>query len=113
MLQEKRWPNVLEAVERCSRNRWNFNTSQGYFGWAPPHAEEGDKVYLLLGAEVPILLKPVEDEFTLVGECYVHGLMNGEGLVRARGAQQSVHSYPTTRQVQTKSKIPLQVQRIA
>jgi hypothetical protein len=72
MLGEKRWLNVLDAVKRSSRNRWNFITYQGYFGWAPQHAKEGDKIYLLFGAEVPILPRPEEDEFVLVGECYVH-----------------------------------------
>jgi hypothetical protein len=54
-------------------------SSNGFLGFTPITAQVGDKVYLLLGAEVPTLLRGVEDEFAVVGECYVHGLMNGEG----------------------------------
>ena len=60
------------------------DSSNSFLGFAPITAQVSDKVYLLLGAEVPTLLRGVEDEFAVVGECYVHGLMNGEGLVAAR-----------------------------
>ena len=58
-------------------------SSNGFLGFAPITAQVGDKVYLRLGAEVPTLPRGVEDEFAAVGEWYVHGIMNGEGLVAA------------------------------
>ena len=53
---------------------------------APEVALEGDTITLLLGGEVPIVLRSLDDngEYTLFGECYVHGVMGGEGLAIAR-----------------------------
>lgn len=72
------------------RNRANvvrrkcFSTELGYAGLAPPHAREGDKVCIILGASTPFLIRETpensETQYQLVGECYVHGLMKGEGL---------------------------------
>ena len=65
-------------------------TEKGYMAIAPPGTREGDMVCLIMGAEVPFMLRPLlEDDrgimdreqcYALVGECYVHGMMDGEGL---------------------------------
>jgi hypothetical protein len=60
-------------------------TSRGFFGVAPQSAEIGDQLYLLPGAEFPILLRryPQEEvEYEFIGECYIHGLMNGQGMTK-------------------------------
>ena len=42
-------------------------------------------MFILLGAEVPIVLRKEDGvEYSFVGKCFVHGLMKGEGLRRAR-----------------------------
>ena len=52
-----------------------------YLGLGPVYAEPGDEVWVVSGAHVPNLLRPPAAEtYTLVGECYVHGLMRGEVL---------------------------------
>ncbi|CAO2650180.1 Nn.00g014720.m01.CDS01 [Neocucurbitaria sp. VM-36] len=62
---------------------WRFFTTQGGFvGLGPPNTMAGDLVYVLNGASVPFLLRRSATRtgaYRLVGECYVHGLMNGEG----------------------------------
>lgn len=41
-----------------------------------------DCVCILLGCSTPILLRPESSgRFKVVGECYVHGVMNSEGLL--------------------------------
>jgi len=35
-------------------------------------------VVVLLGCDVPVLLRKDGDEVRLVGECYCHGVMKGE-----------------------------------
>jgi hypothetical protein len=53
----------------------------GHVGWAPAEAEVGDVVCVLNGSVAPFTLREIQDgAFHLVGECYVHGLMNGEIL---------------------------------
>ena len=49
----------------------------------PRGANDGDLICVLYGCSVPVLLRGVEFQenfYTLVGECYVDGLMHGEAL---------------------------------
>ena len=52
----------------------------------PETTKVGDHVVLLFGSPVPLILRPVDPEqpelhqYTLVGECYVEGIMHGEYL---------------------------------
>jgi hypothetical protein len=57
-------------------------TSEGYFGVAPCAAQQNDILFLFAGCSTPMIVRPVEVEkcFLLVGECYVEGMMDGEGL---------------------------------
>jgi hypothetical protein len=59
-------------------------TANGYFGLAPQAARQGDIISILLGCSVPAILRPDDRErggcYRLVGECYVHGIMNGEAM---------------------------------
>jgi hypothetical protein len=40
----------------------------------------GDQVWVLENGRVPFVLRPVADgkNFELLGECYVHGVMDGQ-----------------------------------
>lgn len=56
-------------------------TSQGYVGLAPDDVHKGDLVCCLAGAQVPFILREHPgslQHFQLIGECYIHGIMNGE-----------------------------------
>jgi hypothetical protein len=54
---------------------------KGYFGTVPSEAEEGDLVAIFFGLRVPYVLRPLAvDTYKLIGPCYVHGIMDGEGL---------------------------------
>jgi hypothetical protein len=50
----------------------------------------GDKVVVFHGAAVPFVIQyhPVKMEWTLVGECYIHGLMHGEVEALGRKEEQ-------------------------
>jgi hypothetical protein len=66
------------ATGRCF-----FITSGKLMGLAPPKAKPGDKIAIIAGAQVPFVLRPrfglqSSTSFnTLVGEAYVHGVMDG------------------------------------
>ena len=49
-------------------------------GFGPKCAVAGDQEFLLIGSHVPFILRPADEKFELVGACYVHGVMYGEGL---------------------------------
>ncbi|RYP08673.1 hypothetical protein DL764_001801 [Monosporascus ibericus] len=57
-----------------------FGTSNGYMGRGLDEVQAGDIVVVLLGAKVPFVLRGCghNSHYRLVGECYLHGIMNGE-----------------------------------
>ncbi|KAH9204191.1 heterokaryon incompatibility protein-domain-containing protein [Leptodontidium sp. 2 PMI_412] len=62
-----------------------FVTETGYIGAGPRNMQIGDQVFVLLGGEVPFVMREVEAVDTdklyrLVGDCYVHGIMDGEAV---------------------------------
>jgi hypothetical protein len=53
-------------------------TDRGFMGLGPSYTQPGDIVCVLRGGSVPFVLRPLEgDYYQFVGECYVHGIMNG------------------------------------
>ena len=66
-----------------NRRRLGVTTVQRYLGLFPRGTEPGDHVCIFTGACVPFVIRrhhdeSSKDEYQLVGECYVHGIMNGE-----------------------------------
>ena len=63
---------------RIVRARPVFRTTNGYVGLGPPGTEIGDIVTIFLGCKAPMVLRPFfkgsRHGYTIVGECYVHGL---------------------------------------
>lgn len=59
-------------------------TDRGFLGMAPRAARRGDIVVVLFGCSVPVVLRSREgnENYTVVGECFVPGLMYGEALER-------------------------------
>ncbi|KAH7881901.1 heterokaryon incompatibility protein-domain-containing protein [Phlebopus sp. FC_14] len=60
-------------------------TGMGYVGVAPRTANIGDWVCVLLGGELPFVLREMEDgHFRMVGECFLQGIMDGEIMEQVR-----------------------------
>ena len=57
-----------------------FTTSRGFLGSTRCDLKQGDLIYAIAGCKFPVLLRPKDDDFQMVGECYVEGLMLGESL---------------------------------
>ncbi|KAK5689982.1 hypothetical protein LTR97_012465 [Elasticomyces elasticus] len=57
-----------------------FTTALGFFGLGPTFMRPGDCVAVLFGGQTPFVLRPIgkPGEYTFVGQCYVHGIMDGE-----------------------------------
>ena len=69
-----------EQVNRACNGRRLFVTAGGYTGLGPVEVQEENLVAVLLGGQVPFVLCRRDEHFSLVGECYVYGLMNGEAI---------------------------------
>jgi hypothetical protein len=68
------------------RFRKPFLSRKGYVGLVPDHSKVGDILVVFLGAKFPYVLRKNshDDTYSFVGEAYVHGIMYGEFLKRAR-----------------------------
>lgn len=64
-----------------------FATSEGFLGVGPDHVRPGDRVCILYGLDVPFVLRPVGDRYELVGEAWVHGIMDGEFMEEDRATE--------------------------
>ena len=87
------------SLTYCERRRL-FITFNGFVGLGPDSVRGGDIITVLAGGDVPFLLRPIsgtetytgnnctslvdrdakEQQYLLVGECYVEGLMQGEAV---------------------------------
>lgn len=54
-------------------------------GLCYPNARQGDEVWIMRGANVAFVVRPLEHaepgcagRYALIGNCYVHGIMDGE-----------------------------------
>ena len=67
------------VIKACNGRRF-FRTQKGYMGLGPKDIQNGDTVSVLLGGQVPFILRELDDTYMLIGESYVHGIMYGEAL---------------------------------
>lgn len=58
-------------------NRKLARTDHNLLALIPGHAEDGDVIALCRGGRVPLILREVEGVWRLVGDCYIHGIMDG------------------------------------
>lgn len=73
------------AMERALFERRFAVTEMGYMGLVPREAEVGDQVVIFLGTRTPFIIrrstkvdKDGDRTATLIGECFIRGMMNGE-----------------------------------
>jgi hypothetical protein len=81
------WPEEIAPMEEYRRALWTASsyrrlvrTHRGCLVLAPNQSQSGDVIAFLQGGRVPYVFRKNEDSnmFELVGDCYVHGFMNGE-----------------------------------
>ncbi|KAL8740304.1 MAG: hypothetical protein Q9190_006979 [Brigantiaea leucoxantha] len=74
------------ALRAALRFRTFFITKKGYVGLAPAMVRKDDFIVIIKGVTVPMLLRRIPDSVPglitcyLIGDCYVHGIMQGEYL---------------------------------
>lgn len=77
-----RWATVSLVGRRL------VTTNTGCLGLAVEAAEKGDVVAIILGCHFPVLLPTHGEHYRVMGECYIHGLMDGEAMNSADAAYQ-------------------------
>jgi hypothetical protein len=77
LLKSKVQPMMV--MKEATTNRRLAHTSQhGFIGLVPRRAEIADVIYVVHGSQVPLLLRKSGERYIFIGECYVHGIMDGE-----------------------------------
>lgn len=74
------WKNYINVAHSMSYRRCFFVTSKGYMGLGPNAMQIGDIVCVLFGCKVPFILRPMGGYYLLVGDSYIHGIMDGEAM---------------------------------
>ena len=74
---------LIEYIETmsiaCAPRRF-FVSEKGYMGIGPESADNGDMICVLLGCQVPVLIRKHHDYQLFIGECFVWGIMDGEAI---------------------------------
>jgi hypothetical protein len=68
----------FRAFIEGSIGRRPFVTENGYIGQGPPGVQVGDIAAIIHGAEVPFLFRRYLEKYQIIGEAYIHGIMDGE-----------------------------------
>ncbi len=84
------------ATHACFRYHMNrarvFAMREGLFGVGPRTIAVGDRIFVVLGSRVPLILRAIEgapfetlstsigSDYAYVGRCYLHGVMDGEAV---------------------------------
>ena len=79
---------VTNHIQDAFKGRLFFTTKDGYMGLGPctdlTRTKTGDRICVVYGCCSPYVIRPMTSEgqdcYELVGETYVHGLMEGEAL---------------------------------
>ncbi|KAH7216183.1 hypothetical protein DER44DRAFT_857116 [Fusarium oxysporum] len=90
---KKKYGGYIKRIYDACAHRSLFITYRGYMGLAPWNAQIGDKVAILRGGETPFILRNVKgtEDFSLVGEAFVYGLMAGEGMMDFAGKARDIN----------------------
>ena len=94
-VQPKKTPStMITFLERAQQIVWGrrfFKTKgnkskdkEPLFCLGSPDVKAGDMICIIFGCSVPVVLRKVStggaSHFEFIGECYVHGMMDGEAL---------------------------------
>ncbi|KAI3390345.1 hypothetical protein diail_10012, partial [Diaporthe ilicicola] len=87
------WGAIESRIAERSVMR-NFSIAKsGRLGQMPIGTEKGDLVCVLMGGEVPFVIRPTEGDpsnHSLIGDCFLDGIMNGEALVASNFAMREI-----------------------
>jgi len=90
---------IHEHLNIVTENKKLFLTEKGYLGIANRDILEQDEIFILPGSTVPIVLRPSMPSlngehgtvsYQNVGDCYLHGIMDGEDVNEINDTMQSL-----------------------
>lgn len=91
-LSKPRFATSRAINERCTMRNFAV-TTRGRLGQMPLGTGRGDLVCILMGGEVPFVVRPTHHgstSYNLIGDCFLNGVMNGEMLVANEHATREI-----------------------
>jgi hypothetical protein len=82
MDEEKNKKAMVSAASLRMHGKRLVIPDSKHVGLAPWNSAEGDVLCVLLGCSFPVILRPVNGYYTLIGEVYVDELMNREAIAQ-------------------------------
>lgn len=80
-VQDLIWSRALVGIKL----NWNVGSSPAQtVCLCPRDTARDDLICVLYGCNVPVILRHQRDEFKMIGECFVHGIMDGEAISQMR-----------------------------
>jgi hypothetical protein len=70
----------LMYLRRTIIGRRIVRLDNGYIGMVPWLVRRKDVIMLIKGGRVPLALRPRGNNYELLGDCYIHGIMKGEAF---------------------------------
>jgi hypothetical protein len=68
----------FKLIATAMGHRRMIRTAAGFIGLAPRLAKEGDHIAICKGGKVPLVLRPKDEKtWELIGDSYIHGVMDG------------------------------------
>jgi hypothetical protein len=97
--------SIGEAIRTSTSGRKFIVTEEGHMGLAPSHTalsyQKPDEIMVIPGGKTPFVLKPVGARHIpglgmrlaheMIGECYLHGFMDGQGMVDFENKKQVIY----------------------
>lgn len=76
-----RLPAFKSRLAELERGHRMFRTTNHYLGLGPVSSAKDDEVWVLLGANVPMVLRRLDHgRYQVIGEAYVYDIMHGEAI---------------------------------
>ena len=85
--QAEKFANWAHTI--CLQTR-RCGTARGYLGHVPKGARVGDVVCVITGAAVPFVIRQATGGYRVVGQCYLHEIMEGEVLLDPSMQKESI-----------------------
>lgn len=87
----KAFVELTGSFEKWCFNRRFIRTANNTFGWVPNGAEVGDIIAMFYGASYPFVLRGQgQGKYKIIGDCYLDGFMDGEGMSSEYAEQEFV-----------------------
>lgn len=77
-----KWLDFAAKARDMRRQSQTFQTTSRHIGLGPVEIQPGDQICVLFGARLPFPIRKPDKHWLWVGECFLHGLMNGEAIER-------------------------------